>query len=104
MREFLRQLSVHTAIGAGAALLLALGEAVLGFPTSLRFYVGAALVAMGALLMPGASGSALFEKAKVRGIGEADIREHAHARRANFSAGARLFIVGAVMIASSFFF
>lgn len=104
MRDLLRQLAVLLAVGAAAALLLKLAEAYLGFPSSARFFGGAALMVLGGVLSSGASGAALFEKGQVRGLTESDMRRHVDVRHGNLAAGTRLIVVGAVVLLSEFFF
>lgn len=104
MRDLLRQIAVLLVVGAAAALILKLAEGYLGFPSSARFFSGAALLVLGGMLSSGASGSALFEKGQVRGLTESDMRQHLGVRRGNLAAGTRLIVVGAVVLLSEFFF
>lgn len=104
MRAFLSQLSVPLAIGAGLAILLKLAEMFLGLPPAIRFFGGGGLVVIGGALSSGASGSALMDKGRVRGLTDSDIKEHVDTRRGNLAAGAKLIIVGVLLILSQFFF
>ena len=104
MRAFLSQLSAPLAIGAGLAILLKLAEVFLGLPPAVRFFGGGGLLVIGGALSSGASGSALMDKGRVRGLTESDINEHVDTRRGNLAAGTRLIIIGVLLILSQFFF
>lgn len=103
MRAFLSQLSVPLAFGAGLAILLKLAEVFLGLPLAVRFFGGGGLVVIGGALSSGASGSALMDKGRVRGLTDSDIKEHVDTRRGNLAAGTKLIIVGVLLILSQFF-
>lgn len=104
MRAFLSQLSVPLAVGAGLALLLKLAEVFIGLPPAVRFFGGGGLIVIGGALSSGASGSALMDKGRVRGLTESDIKEHVDTRRGNLAAGTKLIIIGVMVMLSQVFF
>lgn len=81
---------------------LVVAETLLGWPSSIRMFLGGIAVFLGSALSSGGSGRTLYEKGAIRRIEESDIREYKSTRQANISTGISMMICGAVIFASIF--
>lgn len=106
--------TVHLMVGIAIAVLypvawgalltaaLVIAETLLGWPSSIRMFIGGIAVFLGSVLSSGGSSRTLYEKGAIRRIDESDIREYKSTRSANISTGIRILISGAVVFSSVF--
>lgn len=92
------------AIGAAIALVLYLTQTLLGWPPSLRFWVGGILIVLGSLMFGSNPSGVLYDKGRVMAVTDDDMAQLRASRRSNISSGVRLFLIGVVILASTFLF
>lgn len=90
-------------VAIGLVSLLVAAEALLGWSSSVRAFVGGGLVVIGSMLAAGGAGPGiLFEKGQASTVTSTDVAQYRQQRGRNVSIGWVVLVVGVVVFASLF--